>query len=190
MASGSEKLAEQIERLPLDAALKLAVLEGAANTDDETAEREAASLRSVLDRIPARRRAIREALAHERHSVSKQPLFTSDEKSADGYAPASVGNLALARHDVCPNCGHTTARESDLRQFLGHLGLSDEMINNLRSQMQNVDVEEYLNAARDYLKASTENAKTYTKENPGRVAAGVAVLAVGAGLLISALNRD
>jgi hypothetical protein len=56
--------------------------------------------------------------------------------------------------------------------------------------MQNVDVEEYLNTARDYLKSNGEKAKSFAKENPGKVAAGVAVLAVGAGLLISALNRD
>jgi len=62
MASGAQKLTEQVERLSLDAALKSAVLEGIANTDDETAEREAESLRSVLDRLPARRRAVREAL--------------------------------------------------------------------------------------------------------------------------------
>ena len=70
------------------------------------------------------------------------------------------------------------------------LGISDEMVDNLRTQMQNVDLEEYLNTARDYLKSSSAKAKTFTKENPGKVAAGVAVLAVGAGLLISALNRD
>jgi Zn-dependent peptidase ImmA (M78 family) len=91
---------------------------------------------------------------------------------------------------ICPQCGQSLGGNRGLEQFLGKLGISDEMINNLRTQMQNVDVEEYLNTARDYLKNSSEKAKTFTKENPGKVAAGVAVLAVGAGLLISALNRD
>ncbi|MDQ6799447.1 MAG: hypothetical protein M3041_01270 [Acidobacteriota bacterium] len=77
-----------------------------------------------------------------------------------------------------------------LEQFLGKLGISDEMIGNLKNQMQNVDVEEYLNTARDYLKTGGDKAKTFAKENPGKVAATVAVLAVGAGLLISALNRE
>ena len=90
----------------------------------------------------------------------------------------------------CATCGQPLAGNRGLEQFLGKLGISDEMINNLRSQMQNVDVEEYLNTARDYLKSSGEKAKTFTKENPGKVAAGVGVLAVGVGLLISALNRD
>ena len=91
---------------------------------------------------------------------------------------------------VCTQCGQALGGNRGLEQFLGKLGISEEMINNLRSQMQNVDIEEYLNTARDYLRSSTEKAKTFTKENPGKVAAGVAVLAVGAGLLISALNRE
>ena len=96
----------------------------------------------------------------------------------------------MASGGICPQCGQALGGNRGLEQFLGKLGISDDMINNLRSQMQNVDVEEYLNTARDYLKSSGEKAKTFTKENPGKVAAGVAVLAVGAGLLISALNRD
>lgn len=91
---------------------------------------------------------------------------------------------------VCPQCGQALGGNKGLEQFLGKLGISEEMINNLRTQMQNVDIDEYLNTARDYLKSSTEKAKSFTKENPGKVAAGVAVLAVGAGLLISALNRE
>lgn len=91
---------------------------------------------------------------------------------------------------ICPHCGQALGANRGLEQLLGKLGISDEMINNLRSQMQNVDIDEYLNTARDYLKSSSEKAKSFTKENPGKVAAGVAVLAVGAGLLISALNRD
>jgi len=91
---------------------------------------------------------------------------------------------------TCSQCGQSLGGNRGLEQFMGKLGISDEMINNLRTQMQNVDIEEYLNTARDYLKSSSEKAKTFTKENPGKVAAGVAVLAVGAGLLISALNRD
>ena len=91
---------------------------------------------------------------------------------------------------VCATCGQPLGGNRSLEQFLGKLGISEEMINNLRTQMQNVEVDEYLNTARDYLKSSGDKAKAFTKENPGKVAAGVAVLAVGAGLLISALNRD
>jgi len=92
--------------------------------------------------------------------------------------------------DICPTCGQSRTQNRGLEQFLGHLGVSDEMINNLKTQMQNVDMDQYLDTAREYLNAGTNKATSYAKENPGKVAAGVAVLAVGAGLLISSLNRD
>ena len=89
---------------------------------------------------------------------------------------------------TCAHCGQPLNR--GLEQFLEKLGISDEMISNLKNQMQNVDVEEYLNTAREYLRTGGDKAKTFAKENPGKVAAGVAVLAVGAGLLLGALKRE
>jgi hypothetical protein len=111
---------------------------------------------------------------------------TSPQWQSGGGLSTGTGTGA----GVCATCGQTLGGNRGLEQFLGKLGISEEMITNLRTQMQNVDVEEYLNTARDYVKSSSEKAKSFTKENPGKVAAGVAVLAVGAGLLISALNRD
>jgi hypothetical protein len=109
-----------------------------------------------------------------------------------GNTGLGTGTMASASSGVCPTCGQSGAATttSGLEQFLGRLGITDEMIANLKTSIQNVDVEEYLNTARDYLKGGSEKATSYAKENPGKVAAGVAVLAVGAGLLISALNRD
>jgi hypothetical protein len=104
------------------------------------------------------------------------------------------GSMGGATNEhICSSCGARHGGEygsgSGLEQFLGRIGISEEMMNNLKSSMQSVDVEEYLNTARDYLKNGSTKATTYAKENPGKVAAGVAVLAVGAGLLISALNN-
>lgn len=93
----------------------------------------------------------------------------------------------------CAHCGQSfnaNATHRGLDEFLGKVGISDEMINNLKTQLQNVDVEQYLNTAREYLQGSGSKAKDFAKENPGKVAAGVTVLAVGAGLLLSALNKD
>ena len=53
-----------------------------------------------------------------------------------------------------------------------------------------MEIDEYLNTARDYLKDGSGKATTYAKENPGKVAAGVAALALGAGLIYAAANRD
>jgi len=103
----------------------------------------------------------------------------------------STGNerVPSANADICPTCGQSKSH-ANLEQFLGRLGITDDMINNLKSQMQNVDVEEYISTAREYLKTGGDKASKYAKENPGKVAAGVAALAVGAGLLISSLNKD
>jgi hypothetical protein len=108
-----------------------------------------------------------------------------------GSSPSTTGTSTT---NNCPHCGKSLpsgfGTNKGLEQFLGRLGISEEMVNNLRSSMQNIDVDEYLNTAREYLKSGSEKATTYAKEHPGKVAAGVAVLAVGAGLLISALNKD
>ena len=90
--------------------------------------------------------------------------------------------------DICPTCGRET--ENRLDQFLGRLGISEEMINDLKSQFQNVDIDEYLATAREYLKDGSSKASAYAKENPAKVAAGVATLALGAGLIYAALHRD
>ena len=92
--------------------------------------------------------------------------------------------------DLCPHCGQSLKSGTGLEQFLGRLGITDEMISNLKTQFQNVEIDEYLNTARDYLKDSSGKATTYAKENPGKVAAGVAALALGAGLIYAATNRD
>jgi hypothetical protein len=103
---------------------------------------------------------------------------------------AGSGSMASAVGVYCPTCGRATATNGALEQFLGRLGISDEMITTLKTSIEKVDIDEYLATAREYLKDGSEKATTYAKENPGKVAVGVAVLAVGAGLLISALNRD
>jgi len=122
---------------------------------------------------------------------------TSKGTDFGGASSPSTGSMAGASgstgvtDDLCPTCGGSrSGQNKGLDQFLGRLGISEEMVNNLKTSMQNVDMEQYLNTARDYLKNGSAKATDFAKENPGKVAAGVAVLAVGAGLLISALNRD
>ena len=109
---------------------------------------------------------------------------------AGGFGVTSASDTgSKASTEMCPHCGQSMNR-AGLDQFLGRLGITDDMINNLKGQFQNVDIDEYLNTARDYLKDSTGKAQTYAKDNPGRVAAGVAALALGAGLIYAAVNRD
>jgi len=90
---------------------------------------------------------------------------------------------------VCPHCGQAVERNKGLEQLLMRLGISEEMLDKLKTQFQNVDIDEYLDTAREYLKDGGTKASKYAKENPGKVAAGVAALALGAGLLY-AVKRD
>lgn len=115
-------------------------------------------------------------------------MDTPINNSGFGATNASDSGASRSASGVCDHCGQPLNRGLD--QFLGKLGVSEDAIRNLKNQLQNVDVEEYLNTARDYLKGSSNKASQFAKDNPGKVAAGVAVLGVGVGLLISALNRD
>jgi hypothetical protein len=116
----------------------------------------------------------------------------TDTPTGSGFGTQSGGgyNASSATDSgICPTCGQPTSR-AGFEQLLGRLGITDEMISNLKNQFQNVDIDEYLNTARDYLKNGSNKAQTYAKENPGKVAAGVAALALGAGLIYAAVNRD
>ena len=121
---------------------------------------------------------------------------TGSTGSGTTYGSGSTGSPGTTGYnvssgtdkDICPTCGRTNS--AGLEQFLGRLGITDDMINNLKGQFQNVDIDEYLNTARTYLKDGSGKATAYAKENPGKVAAGVAALALGAGLIYAATNRD
>jgi hypothetical protein len=106
-----------------------------------------------------------------------------------GTNTGGFGVSSATDSGLCPTCGQST-RGGGLEQFLGRLGITDDMMNNLKGQFQNVDIDEYLNTAREYLKDGSNKAGMYAKENPGKVAAGVAALALGAGLIYAAVNRD
>ena len=115
-------------------------------------------------------------------------MDTPMNRSGFGATSATDSGTTSSATGTCERCGQPL--NSGLEQFLGKLGISDDMINNLKNSLDKVDIEEYLNTARDYLKTNGDKAKSFAKDNPGKVAAGVAVLAVGAGLLISAMRRD
>ena len=113
---------------------------------------------------------------------------TTFGSGTDFSTKSGFGTQSATDDAICPHCGQT--RSKGLEQFLGRLGITDEMLNNLKGQFSNVDIDEYMNTAREYLKDGGTKASTYAKENPGKVAAGVAALALGAGLIYAAVNRD
>lgn len=111
---------------------------------------------------------------------------------------SNKGITSATETETCAHCGQSLNQNRGLEDFLQRIGISDEMISNLRAQMQNVDIEEYLDTAREYLKTAgnkvkdtSDKATKFAKDNPGKIAAGVAVIAVGAGLLLNSLRgRD
>jgi hypothetical protein len=110
--------------------------------------------------------------------------------NSGGTSTGATSSMAGGTHSdvgTCPTCGQSTG--GGLEQFLGRIGISDDMVNNLKTSFSNVDIDEYLNTAREYLKGGGGKATTYAKDNPGKIAAGVAVLAVGAGLLINSMRE-
>ena len=104
--------------------------------------------------------------------------------------PTNTHVEGASTSDLCEHCGSSLTNTTALEQFLTRLGLNDQMVQKLKSSIDSAEVEQYIATAREYLKSTSDKAKSFTKENPGKVAAGVAVLAVGAGLAISAITRD
>jgi hypothetical protein len=127
------------------------------------------------------------------------PIGVIGGSDADTFGTSAAGESGThgspasstdTEEQFCTHCGHALAESKGLEQFLGRLGISGDMFSNLKGQFQNVDIDEYLNTAREYLKGSSTKVTNYTKENPAKVAAGVAALALGAGLIYAAVNRD
>jgi|ERR1043165_644449 hypothetical protein len=119
--------------------------------------------------------------------------FCRELEQAMNAAPRETGLPEfrdLAEEARCPSCGQPWHQTNGLEKWLRGVGVSDNIVANLRTEMQNADVEEYLNTARDYISDASGKATVFAKDNPGKVAAGVAVIAIGTGLLIRALNRD
>ena len=127
------------------------------------------------------------------NSGSTSSMGSSSSGKGTGFDRSTSGVGISSASETCSSCGRSmqdSGTNAGLEQFLSRIGITDEMVDKLRASVQNVDIDEYLNTARDYLKGSTDKARSFTKENPGKVAAGVAVLAVGAGLLIAAMKKD
>lgn len=120
------------------------------------------------------------------------PGSTSASDTGRTGSTMNSGTKGSTASGTCAACGQSLhgGINSGLEHFLGRLGISDDMIEKLGSSVSNIDIEEYLETARDYLREGGGKAKQYAKEHPGQVAAGVAALAVGVGLLVSALNRE
>jgi len=134
---------------------------------------------AVLDSLPQAR------LEHIATCTFCVELTAAVRRSARGMTEAFTD---LATKTRCPDCGAVIPPDHELHGFFGRLGINEDMISSLKSSMENVDVNECLATARDYLKISSSKAAQLAVDNPGKVATGVAVLAIGAGLLVSSMR--
>jgi hypothetical protein len=123
---------------------------------------------------------------NERHSVpNKTDEAETGKREHDAPLTGAVYHTDSGDETgICRQCGHPL-QSSGFEEILGSLGITEEMVSSLKIQLQNLDVGEYLNVAREYLKPSDETIPLYVKENPAKVAVGFAALALGAGLVWS-----
>jgi hypothetical protein len=123
-------------------------------------------------------------------NVQDTPMNAGGLGTATGFDRGmDTASVPRSIPGVCPTCGQSESINSGLEQFLGRLGISDDMIEELKTSFQSADIEEYLHTAREYLKESGNKASMFARENPRKVVAGVAIAAVGAGLLLKALSK-
>ncbi|MEA2235451.1 MAG: hypothetical protein QOC81_175 [Thermoanaerobaculia bacterium] len=124
-------------------------------------------------------------LAHIEGCTFCSDLSAAIRRATPGMSEA-FSDLAVNVH--CADCGAVVSRDQ-IHGVLDRLGITEDMIASLKSKMENVDVAEYLTTARDYLKVSSSRAAQLAKNNPVKVATGFAVLALGAGLLVSSIRE-
>lgn len=85
--------------------------------------------------------------------------------------------------------GNADLDEGGVFEALERFGLSSDRVERLRTALADLDVRESIDKASEYLAEQIENARDYTKENPGKVIGGAAGVLVGASLLALAIRR-
>jgi hypothetical protein len=74
--------------------------------------------------------------------------------------------------------------------LLEKMGVQQEQINTVREALQNANVDESLEKAKEQVTETFGKARDYAKQNPKAVIAGLAVVAIGAGLITAAAKRN
>jgi len=121
--------------------------------------------------------------------------FGGTSKAADSsFGIPSGTNLGsdIEFHE-CASCGERHVKGSDAQGFdkiLSTVGLNDAAIEKMRASIENLDLDSYFNQAKEYLGDSATKAKQYAKDNKTLIGAALAVVAVGAGVLIAANRRS
>lgn len=97
--------------------------------------------------------------------------------------------------DTTSDFGTTSAMEtsgglsSGIVSVLEKFGVNEEQLNSVRETLKNVNIDQSLERAKEQVTESITKAREYAKRNPAAVAAGLAVLVIGAGLIAAAASR-
>jgi ElaB/YqjD/DUF883 family membrane-anchored ribosome-binding protein len=83
----------------------------------------------------------------------------------------------------------TDVDEAGVFEALERFGLSSDRVQRLKKAVDKLEVREQIDKASDYLSEQIENAREYTRQNPGKVIGGAAGVLVGASLLALAVRR-
>jgi hypothetical protein len=74
--------------------------------------------------------------------------------------------------------------------LLEKMGVQQDQINTVKEALQNANIDESLEKAKEQVTETFGKARDYAKQNPKAVIAGLAVVAIGAGLITAAAKRN
>lgn len=93
----------------------------------------------------------------------------------------------------CTHCGQSHVKGSDLQGFdkiLGSVGINEQAIQKMRESLENLDLDGYFTQAKEYFGDSATKAKSFAKDHKAIIGAALAVVAVGAGVLIATKSKS
>jgi hypothetical protein len=109
-------------------------------------------------------------------------------------SPADLGNDGVRPFTaVGTDAGAATGTglSAGIVTLLEKFGVNESQISSVRESLEKANVDQALDKAREQVNDAVGKARTYAKQNPGAVLAGIAVLVVGAGLIAgAALKRN
>lgn len=113
---------------------------------------------------------------------------TSGVGAATGSANSdnAISGLGANHGSSSESAGMSAGVLSLLERF----GVTESQLSAVRDTLKNVNLEESLDKAKEQVSESMTKARDYARQNPGAVAAGLAVLVIGAGLLAGAAMRN
>lgn len=116
-----------------------------------------------------------------------------DGSASESGSARDNRKFATSESHECTHCGQSHVKGSDLQGFdkiLGTVGINDQAIQKMRESLENLDLDSYFAQAKEYFGDSATKAKNYAKDHKAIIGAALAVVAVGAGVLIATKSKS